>query len=164
MVQILLDFFDGQISFFQERSIEISSSFFALQSVRQDASIQLSNSTIWWFSIFTLVRGDPFDLEGVRALHQGDGLVKNGFRSVLLGPYGILHAYKCKEKKILIFSFLATAIRGTLYVEWCAVVIVYFCLEWWFIRSHGISIHQQPWNRLFPHHHHPKLTLIFITR
>ena len=35
------------------------------------------------------------------------GLVKNGFQSVFLGPYGIPHAYKCQAKKI---SFLATAI------------------------------------------------------
>ena len=46
-VQILLDLFDSEVSFFQERSIEISSSFFfALQSVHQDASFELSNSTI----------------------------------------------------------------------------------------------------------------------
>ena len=84
--------------------------FFALQSVHQDASFELSNSTIRWFSIFTLVRGDPFDLGGVWALPQGDGLVKNGFWSVFLGPYGIPHAYKSQAKKFLNFSFLATAI------------------------------------------------------
>ena len=107
---ILLDLFDGQVSFFQERSIEMSSSFFALQSVHQDASFELSNSTIRWFSIFTLVRGDPFDLGGVWALPQGDGLVKNRFQSVFLGPYGIPHPYKYQAKKCLHFSFLATAI------------------------------------------------------
>ena len=79
--------------------------FFALQSVHQDASFELSNRTIRWFSIFTLVRGDPFNLGGVWALPQGDGLVKNGFWSVFLGPYGIPHAYKCQAKKFLNFFY-----------------------------------------------------------
>ena len=38
--------------------------FFALQSVHQDASFELSNGTIWWFSIFTLVRRGPFWFRG----------------------------------------------------------------------------------------------------
>ena len=54
----------------------------------QDASFELSNRTIWWFSIFTLVRGDPFDLGAVWALPQGDGLVTNCFQSVFLERYG----------------------------------------------------------------------------
>jgi hypothetical protein len=45
------------------------------------------------------------DLGGVRMLPQGDGLVKNRFQSVFLGPYGIPHPYKYQAKKILHFSF-----------------------------------------------------------
>ena len=35
---------------------------------------------------------NPYDLGGIRALPQGDGLVQNGCQSVFLGPYGIPHA------------------------------------------------------------------------
>ena len=59
--------------------------FFVLQSVHQDASFELSNRTIQWFSIFTLVRGDSFDLGGVWALPQGDRLIKNLFKVFFLG-------------------------------------------------------------------------------
>ena len=78
--------------------------------MHQDASFELSNRTIRWFSIFPFVRGDPFNLGGVWALPQGDGLVKNGFQSVFLGPYGIPHPYKCQAKKFLHFLILATTI------------------------------------------------------
>ena len=49
--------------------------------------------------IFT-IRGDPFDFGGVQALRAGEGLVKNGFQSVFLGPYGIPHANKCQAQMI----------------------------------------------------------------
>ena len=44
---------------------------YALQSVHQDASFELSNGTIRWFSIFTLVRGDPFNLGGSERYPKG---------------------------------------------------------------------------------------------
>ena len=61
--------------------------------------------------IFT-IRGDPFDFGGVRALRAGEGLVKNGFQSVFLGPYGIPHAYKCQAQNIFKDSNLSIRLRG----------------------------------------------------
>ena len=39
------------------------------------------------------------------------------------GPYGIPHAYKCKAKKFLNFSFLATAIVMQYHEEKIEVVL-----------------------------------------
>ena len=61
----------------------------------QDATFELSNGTILWFSIFTLVRG---------------WTGQKNFQSVFLGPYGTPHPYKYQAKKCLHFSFLATTI------------------------------------------------------
>ena len=74
--------------------------FFALHSVHQDTSFELSKSTIGQFFGFFTIRGDPFDFGGFRALRAGEGLFKNGFQSVFLGPYGIPHAYKCQARNI----------------------------------------------------------------
>ena len=60
--------------------------------------------------IFT-IRGDPFDFGGVRALRAGEGLVKNGFQSVFLGPYGIPHAYKCQAQNIFKDSNLSIRLK-----------------------------------------------------
>ena len=44
---------------------------------------------------FHISNGGPFWFRGVWALPQEDVLVKNSFRSVFIGPYGIPHTYKC---------------------------------------------------------------------
>ena len=67
--------------------------------MNQDASFELSKSTIGQFFRFFTIRGDPFDFEGVQALRAGEGLVKNSFQNVFLGPYGIPHAYKCQAQQ-----------------------------------------------------------------
>ena len=51
-----------------------------------------------------------FLILAVRALRQGEGLIKNGFQSDFLGPYDIPHAYKCQAKKILDLKILCTTI------------------------------------------------------
>ena len=78
---------------------------------------------------FHFSKGGPFWFRGVWALPQGDGLVKNGFWSVFLGPYGIPHAYKCQAKKILHFSFLATAIPVRCYASpvTCQYIFLLIC-------------------------------------
>ena len=84
-----------QVLFFPERSIEMSSVFFPLQSVHQDVSFELSKSTLI-FSIFTLVRG-PFCFRG----GLSDTPREWTGQSVFLGP----HAYKC-QAKIFFFFFI----------------------------------------------------------
>ena len=86
--------------------------FFVLHSVNQDSSFELSKSTIGHFFMNFSLRGDPFDFGGVRALRAGEGLVKNGFQSVFLGPYGIPHANKCQAQ--MIFMDFNLSIRLTM--------------------------------------------------
>ena len=95
--------------FFKNSPSKLVLFFCVLPSVHQDASFEPSQSTIRWFSIFTLVR-DPSDLGGVKALPQGDGLFTYGFQSVFLGPYGISHTYKCQGKNNCKVWFLDTTI------------------------------------------------------
>ena len=54
---------------------------------------------------FHFSKGGPFDLGGVQALPLEDGLIKNVFQIVFLGPYGIFHTYKCQGKTIPKFGF-----------------------------------------------------------
>ena len=77
-----MDIFDNKVSFCQKQYIKMSPVFLLLQSVHQDASFSK-----------------------VSALPQGDGLVKNGFQSFLLGPYGISHTNKSEGKTIPKFGF-----------------------------------------------------------
>ena len=52
---------------------------FPLHSVHQDASFELSKSTIGHF-LFLTIRGDPIDFGGVRALRAGKDLSKMVFK------------------------------------------------------------------------------------
>ena len=61
---IFSEIFDSKVYFFSITVHRNEFRFFALQSVHQYPSFELSNSTIRLFSIFTLVRGDPLDLGG----------------------------------------------------------------------------------------------------
>ena len=58
--QIYLAFLYDHVSFKKKLCIQMSSFFFALQSLHQNASFMLSNNTIQSFSFFTFVRGYPY--------------------------------------------------------------------------------------------------------
>ena len=58
------------------------------------------------------IRGDPFDFGGAERYAQGKELVKNGFQSVFLGPYGIPHANKCQAQMIFMDFNLSIRLSG----------------------------------------------------
>ena len=81
--------------------------FFALQSVHQDASFELSNSTIRWFSIFTLVRV-PFDLGGSEHYAKGMDWSNTVFNEFFLDLMAFLIHINVSAKKVKTL-FLDTA-------------------------------------------------------
>ena len=85
--------------------------------------IWAGNSTIPWILIFTLVRGDPFDLGGLSATPRGWTGQKQ-VSKCFLGPYGIPHSYKCHGKNNSKVWFLDTAI---LFPDCCLYKMLGIC-------------------------------------
>ena len=58
----------GFSQFFSETALCTELGFFALHSVHQDASFELSKTSFGHFFIFFIIRGDPFDFRGGKNL------------------------------------------------------------------------------------------------